>query len=217
MQRFLKKQICVIDGSMGTALEHLGANLNNSLWTARVLLDQPELVKKVHLDYFHAGADAGITCSYQATIPGLMANGLSEKEAEDLIVRSVKVFQEARNEWWEKEGKAADRAYPMCLAGIGPYGAYLADGSEYKGHYGIPDAALHDFHQRRAELCGKPAPMSSFLRPSLPLVKPKLKRPLQSGSALITGSVSLVRMGFISTKATSSGTVLLPSVAAIRV
>lgn len=147
-----KKQICVIDGSMGTALEHLGANLNNSLWTARVLLDQPELVKKVHLDYFHAGADAGITCSYQATIPGLMANGLSEKEAEDLIVRSVKVFQEARNEWWEKEGKAADRAYPMCLAGIGPYGAYLADGSEYKGHYGIPDAALHDFHQRRAEL-----------------------------------------------------------------
>ena len=74
------------------------------------------------------------------------------KEAEDLIVRSVKVFQEARNEWWEKEGKAADRAYPMCLAGIGPYGAYLADGSEYKGHYGIPDAALHDFHQRRAEL-----------------------------------------------------------------
>ena len=53
------------------------------------------------------------------------ANGLSEKEAEDLIVRSVKVFQEARNEWWEKEGKAADRAYPMCLAGIGPYGAYL--------------------------------------------------------------------------------------------
>lgn len=157
-----KKQICVIDGSMGTALEHLGANLNNSLWTARVLLDQPELVKKVHLDYFHAGADAGITCSYQATIPGLMANGLSEKEAEDLIVRSVKVFQEARNEWWEKEGKAADRAYPMCLAGIGPYGAYLADGSEYKGHYGIPDAALHDFHQRRAELCGKPAPMSSF-------------------------------------------------------
>lgn len=108
-----KKQICVIDGSMGTALEHLGANLNNSLWTARVLLDQPELVKKVHLDYFHAGADAGITCSYQATIPGLMANGLSEKEAEDLIVRSVKVFQEARNEWWEKEGKAADRAYPV--------------------------------------------------------------------------------------------------------
>ena len=88
-------------------------------------LGSAELVKKVHLDYFHAGADAGITCSYQATIPGLMANGLSEKEAEDLIVRSVKVFQEARNEWWEKEGKAADRAYPMCLAGIGPYGAYL--------------------------------------------------------------------------------------------
>ncbi|WP_296360125.1 homocysteine S-methyltransferase [uncultured Acidaminococcus sp.] len=147
-----KNQICVIDGSMGTALERLGANLNNSLWTARVLLEQPELVKKVHLDYFRAGADAGITCSYQATIPGLMANGLAEKEAEELIVRSVKVFQEARDEWWEKEGKAAGRVYPMCLAGIGPYGAYLADGSEYKGHYEISEETLREFHERRAEL-----------------------------------------------------------------
>ena len=67
--------IMVIDGSMSTALEHLGANLNSKLWTARALADSPELVRQVHLDYFRAGADCGITCSYQATIPGLMANG----------------------------------------------------------------------------------------------------------------------------------------------
>ncbi len=145
-------KILVIDGSMGTALENLGADLNNSLWTARVLADRPELVKQVHLEYFRAGADAGITCSYQASIPGLMANGFTEQEAEDLITRSVTIFQEARQEWWDQEGKAAGRAWPLCLAGVGPYGAYLADGSEYRGHYGVSRANLEEFHRRRAEL-----------------------------------------------------------------
>lgn len=147
-----KEKICVIDGSMGTALENLGADLNDKLWTAKVLARQPELIKQVHLDYFRAGADCGITCTYQASIPGLMAAGYTEKEAEDLIVRSVKLFQAARKEWWETEGKAQGRAYPLCLGDVGPYGAYLADGSEYKGHYGVSADTLHQFHQRRMEL-----------------------------------------------------------------
>ena len=56
-----KNGIMVIDGSMSTALEQLGANLNSKLWTARALADSPELVRQVHLDYFRAGADCGIT------------------------------------------------------------------------------------------------------------------------------------------------------------
>ena len=95
----------VIDGSMGTALEDKGANLNNALWTAAILCNQPELVKEVHLDYFRAGADCGITCSYQATIPGLMKQGMSEDAAEELIVKSVEIFREARDEWWNNKEK----------------------------------------------------------------------------------------------------------------
>ena len=72
----------IIDGSMSTALEQMGANLNCNLWTARALVDTPELVKKVHTDYFKAGADCGITCSYQATIPGLMENGYRTKQRQ---------------------------------------------------------------------------------------------------------------------------------------
>ena len=80
LEETLKKTggILVIDGSMATALEGLGCDLNNSLWTAKALERQPELVKQVHLDYFRAGADCGITCSYQATIPGLKKNGCSD-------------------------------------------------------------------------------------------------------------------------------------------
>jgi len=144
--------VMVIDGSMSTALEHLGANLNSKLWTARALAESPDLVKQVHLDYFKAGADCGITCSYQATIPGLMANGSTREEAEALIARSVEIFIEARDQWWQEEGEKAGRAWPLCLAGIGPYGAYLADGSEYRGHYGVSDEVLDEFHRRRMEI-----------------------------------------------------------------
>ena len=144
--------VMVIDGSMATALENKGLDLTHKLWTARALAEDPEQVKQVHIDYFRAGADCGITCSYQASIPGLMSCGYTEKEAEDLIRRSVELFLEARGEWWEKEGRTAGRVWPLCLAGMGPYGAYLADGSEYTGAYQVSDDELIAFHARRAKL-----------------------------------------------------------------
>ncbi|MBR6472438.1 MAG: homocysteine S-methyltransferase [Firmicutes bacterium] len=147
-----KEKIMVIDGSMSTPLERMGADLNDELWTAGILRDQPELIKKVHLDYFRAGADCGITASYQATIPGLIKKGLTEAEAEDIIASSVRIFREARDEWWEAEGGASGREYPLCLGSVGPYGAYLADGSEYRGNYSISDDELRVFHRRRMEL-----------------------------------------------------------------
>lgn len=147
-----KTGIMVIDGSMSTALERLGCDLNDSLWTAKALAERPELVKQVHMDYLRAGADCGITCSYQATIPGLMAKGFTKRESEKLIADSVRIFRDARDEWWETEGKDSGRAMPLCLGSVGPYGAYLADGSEYRGRYGISRQSLRDFHQSRAEI-----------------------------------------------------------------
>ena len=144
--------IMVIDGSMSTALENMGLDLNHRLWTAKALAENPEMVKQVHINYFRAGADCGITCSYQASMPGLMSCGYSEKESEALIRRSVELFLEARDEWWEKEGRTAGRVWPLCLAGMGPYGAYLADGSEYTGAYQVSDDELYAFHARRAGL-----------------------------------------------------------------
>ena len=144
--------VMVIDGAMSTTLEALGCNLSDSLWTAKALSQWPELIFRVHTDYFRAGADCGITCSYQATIPGLMAKGYDEAEAETLISRSVELFLTARDAWWAAEGCAAGRTYPICLGSVGPYGAYLADGSEYRGNYGVSDDVLRGFHARRMEL-----------------------------------------------------------------
>ncbi len=144
--------VMIIDGAMSTALEELGAELSDRLWTAKVLAQEPALVEQVHLDYLRAGADCGITCSYQASIPGFEERGFSEKEAEDLIARSVSLFHSARSRWWEEEGRASGRPFPLCLASIGPYGAYLADGSEYRGDYDVSEDALTAFHRRRMEI-----------------------------------------------------------------
>lgn len=145
----------IVDGAMATELESMGCDLNDELWSAKVLAEQPELIKKVHLSYFKAGADCGITASYQATIAGYMKKGYSQKEAESLIVRSVQLLCEARDEWWDAEGKNSGRVYPLVAAAVGPYGAFLADGSEYKGGYGISKDVIADFHKRRMELLWK--------------------------------------------------------------
>ncbi len=162
-----KEKIMVIDGSMSTPLERMGADLNDALWTAKVLREQPELIKKVHTDYFRAGADCGITASYQATIPGLMAKGMTESESEDIIASSVRVFLEARDEWWKAEGETEGREYPLCLASVGPYGAFLADGSEYRGNYKISEEELRAFHMRRMEIL-KDAGADMFLIETIP-------------------------------------------------
>lgn len=144
--------IMVADGAMATELERMGCDLNDSLWSAKVLAEQPELIGKVHRSYFEAGADCGITASYQATIDGFCKRGFTEAEAEELIRRSVDIMVKERADWWQAEGKDSGRAYPLVCASVGPYGAYLADGSEYRGNYGVSKEELRNFHKRRMEL-----------------------------------------------------------------
>lgn len=82
MQNILSNYpLMILDGAFATELEKLGCDLNHSLWSAKVLMESPELIGEVHTDYFHAGADCVITASYQATVEGFQRHGLSESEA----------------------------------------------------------------------------------------------------------------------------------------
>lgn len=141
----------VIDGALATELERRGCDLNDDLWSARILLEQPEKIKQVHRDYFKAGADCAITASYQATIEGFAKRGLNESEALALIQKSVRLAMEARDEFWADEANRAGRAQPFVAASVGPYGAFLADGSEYRGNYGLTENELMDFHRPRMQ------------------------------------------------------------------
>jgi len=141
----------VIDGALATELERRGCDLNDDLWSARILLEQPEKIKQVHRDYFKAGADCAITASYQATIEGFAKRGLNESESLALIQKSVRLAMEARDEFWADEANRAGRAQPFVAASVGPYGAFLADGSEYRGNYGLTENELMDFHRPRMQ------------------------------------------------------------------
>jgi len=145
------QRLAIIDGAMATELERRGCDLKDDLWSARILLEQPELIRDVHLDYFNAGADFAITASYQATVEGFAKRGLHREQSLDLIKRSVQLAQEARDEFWSKEESRTNRIRPFVAGSVGPYGAYLADGSEYGGEYGLTEKELIAFHRPRAE------------------------------------------------------------------
>ncbi|HSI66387.1 MAG TPA: homocysteine S-methyltransferase family protein, partial [Planococcus sp. (in: firmicutes)] len=110
----------IVDGAMATELENYGCDLNDRLWSAKILMENPELIKKVHLDYFQAGADCAITASYQATIEGYQDVGLTEAEAILLIQKSVRLAAEARDEFWAEVQDKSSRPKPLVAASIGP-------------------------------------------------------------------------------------------------
>ncbi len=140
----------VVDGALATELERRGADLRDPLWSARVLVEQPELIRQVHLDYFRAGADVATTASYQASFEGFAGRGLGRDEAERLMRLAVSLAIDARDQYLrETGGPAPGRQRPLVAASVGPYGAMRADGSEYRGDYGLDEAALMDFHRPR--------------------------------------------------------------------
>lgn len=142
--------IMILDGALATELEVQGCNLDDPLWSARILLENPELIYQVHLDYFRAGADCAITASYQATIEAFINRGIDESGALELIKRTVFLARRARDNFWREEGAhIKKRPKPLVAASVGPYGAYLADGSEYIGNYGVTDETLETFHRAR--------------------------------------------------------------------
>ncbi|WP_342620422.1 homocysteine S-methyltransferase [Rhodoferax sp. GW822-FHT02A01] len=145
-------RLMVLDGALATELERRGANLNDPLWSAKLLIEQPELIRAVHADYFLAGADVATTASYQATFEAFTRRGMSRAQAADLMRLSVKLAQEARDAFWAEPANRVGRIRPLVAASVGPYGAMLADGSEYRGNYGLDRAALANFHRERLQV-----------------------------------------------------------------
>ncbi|CAI1095652.1 homocysteine S-methyltransferase [Serratia entomophila] len=142
----------ILDGALATELEARGCGLSDPLWSAKVLIENPELIYQVHLDYFRAGAQCAITASYQATPQGFLRRGLDHAQSLALIAKSVQLAQRARSDYLAAQPLAA----PLLVAGsVGPYGAYLADGSEYRGDYRLPQEEMMAFHRPRITALAK--------------------------------------------------------------
>jgi homocysteine S-methyltransferase len=132
----------VLDGGLATLLEAHGHDLSSELWSARLLRDDPGAIEAAHREFFEAGAEVATTASYQASFEGFAARGIDADEARALMQRSVEVALRARD---------AARPDGWVAASVGPYGAVLADGSEYRGDYGLTVDELRAFHRPRLE------------------------------------------------------------------
>jgi homocysteine S-methyltransferase len=132
-----------LDGGLSTALENNGNKLTTSLWTGELIRTNPAQITKAHLDFINAGAQIIITSSYQLSYTGCGARGWSEDETNQALIASTLLAKKAVIE----SGKSVKLA-----ASVGPYGASLADGSEYKGNYGVSKQVLKDFHAKRLEV-----------------------------------------------------------------
>jgi homocysteine S-methyltransferase len=145
-----RKGSVVIDGAMSTALEKKGCDLNDALWSAKVLIEEPQKIFDVHYDYFVSGANVAITASYQATEAGFLKKGLSSERARGLIELSARLASDARREFTEKN-PGTDAADYLIAGAVGPYGAYLANGAEYTGDYSLTAQEYEDFHILRMQ------------------------------------------------------------------
>lgn len=138
------ESVLISDGGLATELEARGHDLSDPLWSARLLSDAPQEIVAVHADYFRAGAAIATTASYQASFEGFAAHGIDRDRSAELLRRSVELARAARDE------VGADGL--LVAASVGPYGAALADGSEYRGRYGLSVAALTRWHRPRLEI-----------------------------------------------------------------
>lgn len=138
----LAERVVVLDGGLATYLEGRGFDISGALWSARLLLDDPDAVRGAHQAYLDAGAEVVTTASYQASREGFATVGVDAGAADALIAGSVALARRAV----EESGRGA-----WVAASVGPYGAVLADGSEYRGDYGMSTAELARWHRRRLE------------------------------------------------------------------
>jgi homocysteine S-methyltransferase len=140
----------VLDGGLSTELAARGHDVGSALWSARLLRDDPEAVVAAHAAFAAAGAQVATTASYQATVQGFAAAGADAATARRLIAGSVALARRGAPGRW-------------VAGSVGPYGAFLADGSEYTGAYcapgwpgrtggGLTVAELRAFHRPRLEL-----------------------------------------------------------------
>ena len=148
-----KQEIIILDGALGTELESRGYDVSGKLWSAQYLLDQPQIIQDVHESYVRAGSDIITTSSYQASIPAFIEAGLAPEKAYDLLKETVFLAQKAIENVWQELSpeEQKQRPYPLIAGSVGPYAAYLADGSEYTGDYQLSEGEFQEFHRPRIQ------------------------------------------------------------------
>jgi len=135
---FVRDPFTVIDGGLSTALELLGADISGPLWTAQTVIEDPALLERAHRSFVEAGANIIATASYQCGTKQFESIGLSAKEARDALASTTTIAR-----------RAVEGTSVAVAASVGPFGASLANGSEYNGRYGVEWRVVEDYHREK--------------------------------------------------------------------
>jgi homocysteine S-methyltransferase len=159
-QLFPADEVIILDGGLATELERRGNDLSDPLWSARLLIDAPDEIVAAHLAYFRAGSRVATSASYQASFEGFAARGIDRPAATRLFRRSVELAADARRQHRAERSaeSAPGQASLLVAASVGPYGAVLADGSEYRGDYGLTVTELAAWHAPRLDVLVEAGP-----------------------------------------------------------
>ncbi len=150
VERLRRGSPLLLDGGLATQLESQGCDIGNALWSASLLIENPQSIVDASRAYLDAGAECIGTASYQASREGFAVRGLSPAESDQLMLRSVELARQAREEFLAANPQVV--VAPLIAASMGPYGAMLHDGSEYRGDYGVSAERLREFHATRLRL-----------------------------------------------------------------
>ncbi|WND03884.1 homocysteine S-methyltransferase family protein [Temperatibacter marinus] len=91
-------KIIIMDGAMGTELRARGARVadyKSSAWSAFALLEDPDVIEEIHLDYILAGARV-ITANNYAVTSSLLERAGLEARQEELLKQAVELALKAR-------------------------------------------------------------------------------------------------------------------------
>jgi homocysteine S-methyltransferase len=130
----------ILDGGLGTELERRGHRDLGRLWSSALVETNPSALREVHRDFLAAGADVIATATYQASMPTLLECGHNRQSAAKVLRDAVQLAINERD---------AHASTALVAASIGPFGAHLADGSEYTGGYHLSENDLYAFQSER--------------------------------------------------------------------
>jgi homocysteine S-methyltransferase len=122
-QRLADPRPILLDGAMGTELEHRGVDTSTPIWSALALLEAPRLIEQIHREYLEAGAEIITTNTFRTHRRNLERVGMGE-EAGRLTALAVAIAQAAvrsyRVENAKRSPNPAEGRVAFVAGGISP-------------------------------------------------------------------------------------------------
>ncbi|MGB0844813.1 MAG: homocysteine S-methyltransferase family protein, partial [Alphaproteobacteria bacterium] len=135
----MPKNVVLLDGGMGQELLKRSAQAPHPMWSAKVLMDEPDIVEAVHMDYINAGANVITLNAYSATPERLARDSGQPEKADELF----EILQQRAIELAHSARSKSKAAHDVRIAGSIP----PLNGSYKPEHAPKPEVMLETYRR----------------------------------------------------------------------